>query len=731
MGVNELEDWTAPEPGAATGAPAALPDWTEETSAPHKSVVRRSSQATASAAPAVPEGPAPDWPTALSQGYHNLLPSSINAVKDAASAVVHPGQTWDTLKQLGSGAVSQLQGAFGAQQEPKQKAQTEAVLDALEGHYKQVYGPVFKGDTGNLRKAIATDPASILMDASAATTGGGSLAAKALGETGAVGKAAAIAAKAAQYADPVNLAVKTAGGLGKGAAWIGRSGQGIFSGIPESVSKIAAQAGAETQPELRDVFKRYMHGQVNNSAEFQQAAQGALGQVRQEASQDYLAEKAGLMNARPSYQPITDAIQEARQKIQRGGYNAGQFPQANAALDDAQKMIANWFASPDPSYHSMEGFDNLKQAVWDKVDETSNEAGKTALKGVYNGVKQAIIDVDPGYAKLMEQYQLGRNNINDLTKTLGLGNNAAATSALAKAFRQMKTAQGQNLLGQLSAKDPRLPYMIAGTALNPWFRGGHGNMIEGIFGAGLAIHNPATLPFSIAAQSPRVSGEFNYAAGAAGRRLAPVVSPAGRYTAYQLGKAGDPEQSDKQQAVFDRMLNQESGNKQFGADGSVVTSPKGAVGAAQIMPHTGPEAAEAAGLPWEPEKLSTDEGYNRKLGAAYHGKLSKLFGDPIIGAAAYNAGPTRVASAIKAAKEKGGSYLDYLPSETRQYVASLDTGRVQRASGGKVDDIGPLVTRLIGMVKQAKRATDKGTSALLNVPDESIVKALDVAQQAI
>lgn len=704
--------------------------------APHKPM-RATPQAVA---PAVPDGPAPDWETALSQGYHNLVPSAVGVVKDAASAVTHPVQTWDTLKQLGKGAASQVEGAVGAQQDPKQKAQTEAVLDALEGHYKQVYGPLFSGDTGNLRKAIATNPASVLMDASAFTTGGGSLAAKTLGETTAVGKAAALAAKAAQYADPVNLAVKTAGGVGKVGATVARAGQGIFSGVPASVAKIATQAGAETDPALRQTFLRYMHGGAGDAgaAEFQQAAQGALSQVKQEASARYLAGKAGLAQASPSYQPITDAIQEARQKIQRGGVNVGQFREANAALDDTQKMVADWFASPDPSYHSMEGFDNLKQAVWDKVDGTSNEAGKTALKGVYNGVKQAITDVDPGYSRLMEQYQLGRNNINDLTKTLGLGNNAAATSALAKAFRQMKTEHGQSLLGQLAAKDPRLPYMMAGSALNPWFRGGHGNMIEGIFGAGLAIHNPATLPFSIAAQSPRVSGEFNYAAGALGRKLAPVVSVPSRYGAYKIGEATDPDQSAKQQAIFGRMLTQESGNKQFGSDGSVVTSPKGAIGAAQVMPTTGPEAAEAAGLPWQPEKLASDEGYNRALGDAYHKKLTGMFGDPIIGAAAYNAGPTRVASALKMAKEKGGSYLDYLSPETRKYVDSLvamadaqTTPRVTRASGGKVDDIEPLVTRLISMVKQAKRATDKSTQTLLSVPDESIVKALDVAQQAI
>ena len=42
-----------------------------------------------------------------------------------------------------------------------------------------------------------------------------------------------------------------------------------------------------------------------------------------------------------------------------------------------------------------------------------------------------------------------------------------------------------------------------------------------------------------------------------------------------------------------------------------------------------------------------------------------------------------------------------------------------------------LVNHLMTRAKQAKRATDNTTKPLLNAPDEAIVKALDVAQQAI
>lgn len=55
---------------------------------------------------------------------------------------------------------------------------------------------------------------------------------------------------------------------------------------------------------------------------------------------------------------------------------------------------------------------------------------------------------------------------------------------------------------------------------------------------------------------------------------------------------------------------------------------------------------------------------------------------------------------------------------------------IARASGGKVDHEA-LVNRLIARWKAAKKETDRGTAGLLNVPDETITKALKIAQQSI
>ena len=58
-------------------------------------------------------------------------------------------------------------------------------------------------------------------------------------------------------------------------------------------------------------------------------------------------------------------------------------------------------------------------------------------------------------------------------------------------------------------------------------------------------------------------------------------------------------------------------------------------------------------------------------------------------------------------------------------------GRIERASGGRASNHEQLVNRLMRMADQAKKATDKTTEPLLDAPDEAIVKALRVANQAI
>jgi hypothetical protein len=125
--------------------------------------------------------------------------------------------------------------------------------------------------------------------------------------------------------------------------------------------------------------------------------------------------------------------------------------------------------------------------------------------------------------------------------------------------------------------------------------------------------------------------------------------------------------------VFSRMIKQESGGKQFNRSGKPLTSSAGAIGIAQVMPGTAPEAAKLAGLPFDDNRYRNDPEYNLALGKAYYEKQLRDFGgDEKLAAAAYNAGPGAVRSALK----KGGpdGWVNNVPKETRDYLKTVFGG---------------------------------------------------------
>lgn len=132
--------------------------------------------------------------------------------------------------------------------------------------------------------------------------------------------------------------------------------------------------------------------------------------------------------------------------------------------------------------------------------------------------------------------------------------------------------------------------------------------------------------------------------------------------------AGAPANVDD--ATWQRVLQAESGNRDTNPDGSPVTSPKGARGAAQVMPAT----ASNPGFGVAPSD-GTAAG-DRQLGRAYLGAMVQRYGNLDQALAAYNAGPGAVDAAIAQAKKDGdaGAWLSHLPAETQAYVGRIAGG---------------------------------------------------------
>lgn len=120
-------------------------------------------------------------------------------------------------------------------------------------------------------------------------------------------------------------------------------------------------------------------------------------------------------------------------------------------------------------------------------------------------------------------------------------------------------------------------------------------------------------------------------------------------------------QSSVQPQLFDRVIQAESRGNQS------ALSNKGAIGVAQIMPRTAPDAARAAGLPYDFNKLKSDPEYNAALGKAYLGKmLDRYKGNEAHALIAYNWGPGNTDKWLRS-----GANISRLPKETRDYIQKI------------------------------------------------------------
>ena len=128
---------------------------------------------------------------------------------------------------------------------------------------------------------------------------------------------------------------------------------------------------------------------------------------------------------------------------------------------------------------------------------------------------------------------------------------------------------------------------------------------------------------------------------------------------------GDPKLLD----LAERLQQKESGGKHYRADGSVITSPKGAVGLMQVMPATGVAVAKQVGLPADTVALHNDPAYNKLIGVHLIDQLMTRYGgDRRKAAAAYNSNPATVDAAIAT---DPNNWPAHLPQETQKYIGDL------------------------------------------------------------
>ncbi|MGE0152739.1 MAG: transglycosylase SLT domain-containing protein [Reyranellaceae bacterium] len=110
-------------------------------------------------------------------------------------------------------------------------------------------------------------------------------------------------------------------------------------------------------------------------------------------------------------------------------------------------------------------------------------------------------------------------------------------------------------------------------------------------------------------------------------------------------------------------------------------SSAGALGLMQLMPATAQKVARSIGQPFVQARLTSDAGYNARLGSAYLADMLGQFGALELALAAYNAGPHRVSRWLDENGDPRGERVDMIDwvelipyRETRNYVQRVMEG---------------------------------------------------------
>lgn len=728
---------------------------------------------------------------ALGEAMRNAPGSFLNLAKSMGAALVNPGETLQGVAALGKGAVSKAKGALGFETDKED----ERVLNSVLDQYRQTY---FTSEQDFLR-ALAKDPATILADLSAFVTGGATAVAKTAGQASRLGTAATKVAQAAQFADPVQLAVKSARTVGKGVAGVTRTAQSVATGVPRESLRIATQIGSEGTPDQKRVF-RAMQQSSGDHSQVVGMAEEALDKAKDARRQQYQASMANRPAVDVSLTDPGRRLNNYRTDPNEGIYrtmSTGRSvvldPDAARVLDEIENLITPFAMEPAGSpARSVVAADQLKQAIG-RIQRANiqNPNAYRVATDMYKQVRDSIARADPDYMRVMGEYEKMSDFLTEVRQTFGVGRKISDETILRR-LTKADSGPAKQLLQELHQYNPNLTAAIAGAATSEWAPHGlRANLLATLpIMSGAMTANPlvtvghALGQFAVA--SPRLSGNVAYGMGQAAKPLRKATQPgvtmplyAGSVAREEL-LAGTPlteeeaaaEEKNKDENDFLEPVPGIGGQESAGGENSLP-----AVGEAfrpGIAPRTpGLELDFSQNRPTRnrnPGNLEATKWTQSQPGYIGSDGRFAVFDTPESGHAAAQrllanklerddlntprklimtpgsgwdpvAGPQYME---EVAREVGIGVDDPFPVDDPQLAEKVYSairriegglmnagGRVGRKSGGRVHSVESIVNELMAATKAVRRETDKHTEVLLNHPDEAVVKALDVAQQAI
>lgn len=463
----------------------------------------------------------------LSRAGRNLIPSTVSLIGDLYEAVTNPVETVTTLSQVIGGGMRKGLKNLGIDvgERPDSEEKFEAVVNEMSKKYGTIEG---------FKEALATDPASILADASAVVTGGALATAKTVGTTTRAGQKAASIAEKAALIDPLTATATATGKLTTAA--VGKAAPAALaftSGVGRKSIEKAYESGVEGGAALKNFRDNLKEADPQLILD---DALANLEKLRQKKNADYKAgmKKISDSGSKVMYNRIDYVLSQVAKEANK---------LSDGSMDTINALLGKVKQSKEMGYNTVMQMDDLKQAIREIGESSKTNAGKVYAEKVRKSVVKAIDDVAPDYSSTMETYGKAAEAIKELKNTLSLEKNpdTALRKLLSVMRDNVQTNYGKraSLVELLETGGTEVMSKIAGQELSSVLpRGILGRMLGGGavgFGAatgGLGgLLTPGAIP-AIAVASPRIIGEAAQLTGQARRKAqkAAQVLPSGTFS---------------------------------------------------------------------------------------------------------------------------------------------------------------------------------------------------------
>jgi len=289
---------------------------------------------------------------------------------------------------------------------------------------------------------------------------------------------------------------------------------GLTTGAGGESIKQAFKTGYENVPDVVTPFKAHLRGEAPIT-DVLETAQNALGQIKATKNAQYVDNMSKLKTDR-TVLDMTPILNDLNSVQQTGTFKGKVIKPSTVKTQQEISQVVNDWAKQDPAqFHTPEGLDALKQRIGDIVEgQEYGSSARTIAEKMYNSVKNQIVKQAPVYENTMKQYSEASQLIKEIERSLSLGKNAAADTAVRKlqsiTRNNANTNYGQrlSLVQELERQGASsiIPNLAAQSLSSLTPRGIQRAAATGVGGYGALTFNPLTIP-ALALSSPRLMGE--------------------------------------------------------------------------------------------------------------------------------------------------------------------------------------------------------------------------------